>query len=127
MCWDVDLVDAKTNRVIGTATECAADVDLDGTGPKPVATTTFRFPQGTLVQRGKMSAQPVLWQPANNPDVDSNVTFITGAFPAAGVNNILSGTGRFAGAQGRVRLSGAFTADDAGKATLNCIFIIDLY
>ena len=51
-CFDVDLVDAKTKRVIGTASECLAFGDLDDQGAKPVATTTFNFRHGTLVQRG---------------------------------------------------------------------------
>lgn len=126
-CWDVDLVDARTGRVIGTASECLAFADLDGQGPKPVATTTFNFREGTLVQRGKMTLQPVLWDPANNPDVDSDVTLVTGAFPAPGTNNIIYGTGQFSGATGHVRLSGAARDHGNGTATLDCIFIIDLF
>lgn len=126
-CWDANLIDPKTNLIVGTGSECLSFADLDGQGEKPVATTTFNFRNGTLVQRGKISIQPVLWDPADNPDVDPNVTVVTGAFPAPGVNNILSGTGRFAGRQGRARLSGAAYPREDGSATLNCIFIIDLY
>ena len=61
------------------------------------------------------------------PDVDPDATVVTGAFPAPGVNNILWGTGRSAGAGGRVRLSGAAKPHPDGVTfTLNCIFIIDL-
>jgi hypothetical protein len=61
-------------------------------------------------------------------DVDPNVTVMTGAFPAPGVNNLLSGTGRFAAARERARLSGAVRIHPDGMtATLSCIFVIDLY
>lgn len=128
MCWDLQMVDPKTSLVVGSATDCLSFVDLDGTGPKPVGTTFFRFPQGMLVSRGKNTAQPVLWDPSNNPDVDPDVTLVTGAFPAPGSNNILSGTQRFAGARGRVRFSGAVRVHpDGATVTFSCIFIINLY
>jgi hypothetical protein len=126
-CFDTNVVNASTNLIIGTGSECVSFFDLDGQGIKPIATTTFNLREGTLVQRGKLSGQPVLWAPAHNPDVDPSVEAISGSFPAPGTNNILSGTGRFAGRQGRVRLSGAFKDNGDGTSTLNCIFIIDLY
>lgn len=125
-CWDLDMVDATTNRVIGRASDCFSPQNPEGT--KGFGTTYFHFPQGTLVSRGKNTGQPVTWAPGMNPDVDPDVTVITGAFPAPGVNNILSGTGRFAGARGRVRLSGAVRIHPDGvTVTFNCIFTIDLY
>ncbi len=127
ICVDVDLADARTGHVIGTGTECLSEADLDGQGAKPIATTTFNFPGGTLVQRGKLTAQPVLWEPQFNSDVDPKVQLVTGAFPAPGVNNVLSGTGRFKNAMGRVRLSGAAGDNPDGTTTLNCIFVIELY
>jgi hypothetical protein len=127
-CWDMNMVDAKTNTVIGKASDCLSFFDLDGTGVKPVGTTFFRFPQGTLVSRGKNTAQPVLWDPANNADVDPNMTMVTGAFPAPGMNNILSGTQAFARARGHVRFSGAVRIHPDGlTVTFSCIFIINLY
>lgn len=128
ICWDLNMVDARTNTVVGKATDCLSFFDLDGTGVKPVGTTFFRFPQGTLVSRGKNTAQPVLWDPANNADVDPDVTMVTGAFPAPGMNNILSGTRAFARARGRVRFSGAVRIHSDGlTVTFSCIFIINLY
>jgi hypothetical protein len=126
-CWDLNMVDAKTATHIGRAIDCLSFVDLDGTGPKPVGTTFFRFPQGMLVSRGKNTAQPVLWDPSINPDVDPNVTLVTGAFPAPDSNNVLSGTHEFAKARGRVRFSGAVRIHpDNVTVTFSCIFIIDL-
>lgn len=126
ICWDVHLVDAKTDRVIGSARDCFSPLNPELT--KGWGTVYFYFPQGTLVTRGKNTAQPVTWDPSTNPDVDPNVTLITGAFPAPETNNILSGTGRFAGARGRARLSGAVKVHPDGvTVTFNCIYIIDLY
>jgi hypothetical protein len=126
-CWDLDLVDVKSKRLIGSARDCLSFFNLDGTGVKPVGTTYFYFPQGTLVSRGKNTAQPVLWDPANNPDVNPDVTMVTGAFPAPGSNNILSGTRRFEGARGRVLFSGAVRIHpDGNTVTFSCIFLIDL-
>lgn len=124
-CFDVNLTSAKTNKVIGTATECVSDLDGDGPMP-PYATTTFNFPQGTLVARGKMNFGLVSWDPATNSDV-ADINVLSGYFPAPGANNILSGTGRFKNATGRVRLSGAVIDNFDGTATLDCMFIIDLY
>jgi hypothetical protein len=127
ICWDLDMVDAKTDRVIGSAKDCFSPQNPEAT--KGVGTTYFYFPQGMLVSRGKNTGQPVMWDPSTNLDVDPNVTVITGAFPAPGTNNILSGTRRFAGARGRVRLSGAVRPHppDGLTTTFSCIFIIDLY
>jgi hypothetical protein len=127
-CWELDMVDIKTNTSIGKAHDCLSFFNLDGTGVKPVGTTFFRFPQGMLVSRGKNTAQPVLWDPAQNRDVDPNVTMVTGAFPAPGTNNILSGTRAFEGARGRVRFSGAVRIHPDGvTVTFSCIFVINLY
>ena len=113
--------------VVGKASDCLSFFDLDGTGVKPVGTTFFHFPQGMLVSRGKNTAQPVLWDPANNPDVNPDVTMVTGAFPAPGTNNILSGTHAFARARGQVRFSGAVRIHpDNVTVTFSCIFIISL-
>ncbi|MGI9326317.1 MAG: hypothetical protein ACR2PZ_13930 [Pseudomonadales bacterium] len=121
-CFDGALVDAKTNKVIGTAQECLSATPTGMT----YATTTLNFPSGSIVARGKISVLPVQWDPATNPDVDPAVGAVTGYFPAPGTNNILSGTGRFANATGRVRLSGAARDFGDGTANLNCLFIIDL-
>ena len=122
-CFDVNLTDAKTNKVIGTATECVSDLEDDDN--PAYATTTFNFPPGTLVSRGKMNFGLVSWDPGSNPDV-AGINVLSGYFPAPDSNNVLSGTGRFRNATGRVRLSGAVQELGNGEAILNCIFIIDL-
>ena len=121
-CFDGDVTDAKTNKVIGSGTECLSPT---AEGPN-IATTTLHLPSGSITARGKISIWPVQWDPSTNPDVDASVGVVTGYFPAPGSNNIIAGTGRFADATGRMRLSGAALDFGDGTANLNCLFIIDL-
>ena len=108
MCFDVDLVDLSTNKVIGDATDCLSDVNGDGDGLILVGTTTFNFPGGQLVSRGLTTVHP-LGHGLNG------FTHATAApAPLAGTN-ILSGTGPFAGADGTVRLSGLVDLTDFEK------------
>ncbi len=123
LCFTIDLVDLATGDVIGDATDCLADLEGDGEiGIALVGTTTFNFPDGTLVSRGLTTVQPVL--------VGSVAyTHITGAVPEPGENSVLSGTGVFDGATGEVRLSGAVNMselDSDGKITFDCVFVISV-
>ena len=122
LCFTVDLVDLATGNVIGDATDCLADIDGDANGMALTGTTFFNFPGGTLVSRGSTTVQPVL-------DGSVDFTHITGAVPADGENSVLSGTGRFNGATGQVRLSGAVNLaelDSEGEITFDCIFVISV-
>lgn len=119
-CFDVSLVDPATNRVIGTATDCLADIQPFGEGLVLTGTTFFNFPEGTIVSRGRTTVQPV-----GSP---SAATHITGAIPSAGSNDILSGTGAYQNLQGRVRLSGAVNMsrlNSNNEITFDCLFIIE--
>jgi hypothetical protein len=123
LCFKVDLVDLATGNVIGDATDCLADIVPDaGGGMALTGTTTFNFPGGTLVSRGRTTVQPVL-------DGSADFTHITGAVPEDDENSVLSGTGRFKGATGAVRLSGAVNRSELGsdaRITFDCVFVIDL-
>jgi hypothetical protein len=123
LCFDLDLIDLKTGRQIGTATDCLSNIQPVGDGIALVGRTIFNFPGGTLVTRGLTSVQP---KTHGSP----TVTHITGAIPAPGENSILSGMGRFKNAAGSVRLSGAVKmeplADGRLQMTFDCIFVIDL-
>jgi len=121
-CFDGNLTDAKTNKVIGTGTECLS-ATAEGLN---VATTTLHFPSGSITARGKITVWPVQWDPSMNPDIDPSVGLVTGYFPGPGTNNIIASSGRFAGRTGRMRLSGAALDFGDGTANLNCLFIIDL-
>ncbi len=122
LCFDVDLVDLKSGRTIGAATDCLSNITPVGDGMALVGTTYFHFPEGVLVTRGLTSVLPTT---IGSP----NFTHITGAVPDHGENGVLFGTGRFYEASGAARLSGAVNLSELGsdgKITFDCIFIIDL-
>lgn len=115
-CQKIDMYNAVTNKIIGDAVDCFENyVFADNGGFSLYRTTYFHFPQGELVAAGFTTAQPIL---AGSP----GTTHIVGNIPAEGANNIVSGTHRFSGATGRVRLSGAVNLG----VSFNCIFIIDI-
>jgi hypothetical protein len=124
LCFDGDLIDLATGRVIGSATDCLADIEgSPEEGMALVGTTIFNLPGGTITSRGLTTVQPVLTDPAGTP-----VTHTTGAIPNPGANSIIGGTGRFANASGSVRLSGAVNLDALGDGIIafDCVFVIDL-
>ena len=122
-CFDMDLIDAKTDRVIGSGSDC-----LSGMGGDPVngisltATTFFHFPGGTLVSQGLVTVQPTLHGL-------EEFTHVTGAAPSPSENNVIYGDGKFKRAAGSVRLSGIVNLDELftkGKIIFDCVFIIDI-
>jgi hypothetical protein len=123
-CFDVDLIDAKTGKVIGLASDCLSDISSSVTdnGLKLTGTTFFFFPGGTLISRGLTTVQPKLHGSAD-------FTHITGAVPSSSDNGVIYGDGKFKNAEGPVRLSGAVNlsmlASD-GLITFDCVFIIDI-
>ena len=127
ICFDVDLVNAKNQQLIGTGTDCLSDITPTGTGLALTGTTFFHMPRGDLVVRGNTSVQPVL-QPTVTP-AGQTITHTTGA---AGTGNaVINGTGRFAGATGTARLSGmvdlsGFAGNVGDPITFDCLFVVDL-
>lgn len=129
-CFDVDLINAKNQQYIGTATDCLSDItaiDEAGTILALVGTTTFRMPQGELVVRGMTTVQPVHQLTVTSDGQE--MTHITGA--AGSGDAVVNGTGRFAGAAGTARLSGmvnlsAFNGVNT-PIIFNCLFVVDLY
>ena len=126
-CFDMDLIDAKTDRVIGSGSDCLSEVGFSDTdnGVKLTATSFFHFPGGTLVSQGLVTVQPKLH------GLDG-YTHVTGAAPTATENNVIYGDGRFNDAAGSVRLSGlvdmtnfGFNAGD--PIVFDCVFIIDTW
>ncbi len=126
-CFDVDLVDAASGRIIGRATDC---LDLDSIEPDPSGgdgfsisnTQFFHLPGGTIKSLHRTTIQPVL-------EGSPGITHITGAIPDE--MNILAedGTGRFKGVKGTVRLTGAVDLARLGEEniiTFDCVFRIDL-
>jgi len=132
ICFDVDLINAKNQQLIGTATDCLSDVTptetVIGTALELVGTTTFHLPQGDLVVRGNTTVQPVL-HPIMTPS-GQNITHITGA--SGTEDAVINGTGRFAGAAATARLSGmvdlsGFGGNVGEPITFDCLFVVDLY
>ena len=123
LCFDMDLVDAKTGNVIGRGSDCLSDIapSGDGGGLMMTATTFFYFPGGTIVSRGRVTVQPVL---SGSPEF----THITGAVPSAYENNVIYGDGKFKKAYGSVRLSGAVNMSnlDVGVIVFDCVFVLDI-
>lgn len=127
ICFDVDLVDLKKQKVVGTATDCLSNITPMGTGLALVGTTYFNIKGETLVTRGNTTVQPVL-HPTTIPD-GQVITHTTGA--AVTGNSIVAGTGRFANRTGTARLSGMvdmtnFTGMVGDPIYFNCLFIVDL-
>jgi hypothetical protein len=126
-CFDVNLFNAKTGQLVGTATDCFSKRAMEGAGLKLIGTTTFNLPQGTLVARGATTVQPVT-QTTETTSGDM-ITHITGA--SASTNAILDGTKRFKNAEGTVRLSGMvdlskFSENVGDEIFFDCLFVIDL-
>jgi hypothetical protein len=122
LCFDVDLVDAKTGNVIGSAIDCLSNViNVEG-GIKLTGTTFFFFSGGTLISQGLTTVQPVLHG-------STDFTHITGAVPSPSDNSVIYGDGKFKNAAGPVRLSGAVNLSrlgSDGQIKFDCVFIIDV-
>lgn len=127
-CHDHEVIDLKTNKIIGYATDATIDVDQVGDGLVGTGTTFFYLNEGTFVVRGRGSIQPVLYgDPIHN---GSPATHIAGIFPDNGDDNILTseGSGKFEGATGTFSLLGALDLTDAasGISAYYCVYIIDM-
>lgn len=125
-CFDVDLVNGKNRRIIGTATDCLSDITSVGDGIALVGTTYFHMSRGTLITRGKTTVQPVT-QPTETP-AGKLITHATAA--AASGNSVIGGTRRFAGVTGSVRLGGMvnmsnFAGSEGDSIFFDCLFIVD--
>ena len=120
VCFETDLYDATTDRIIGKGTDCIDIIVATSTGISVNRTTIFNFPQGELRANGTTTVVPIFG--ASSPDY----THVVGDVDDTTLN-IISGTKRFAGRTGNVRLSGIVNLGDFPNTILfNCIFIIDL-
>ena len=125
ICFDVDLFNVRNGHLIGTATDCLANINPDGNGLNLVGTSYFNFNGGAqLITRGETTVQPGLSSSL------APFTHVTGAAPSGG-NDVVSGTRRFSNASGSVRLSGlvdmsAFGGNVGDPITFDCLFIVNL-
>ncbi len=125
-CFDVDIVDPATGRVIGHGSDCL-DLGSIGGGDPTIEgfainnTQFFHLDGGFVKSLVRTTIQPVL----DGSSVGN--THITGDVPGG---EILEGTGRFSRLEGGVaRLSGAvdmsqFFSDNI--ITFNCIFVLTI-
>ena len=130
MCFDIDLVDMKNEKIIGTGTDCLSNVDMKENGNvQLIGTTFFHLPKGTLITRGAVTVQPV---PEDFKLVGADghsYSHITGA--ASDEDSIIGGTGKFENSTGRARLSGMvdmseFTMQEGDPLAFNCLFVVDV-
>ncbi len=125
-CFDIDLVDLATGKVIGTASDCLDVNTISGGNPMLgegfaiTNTSFFHLPGGSLKSRNRTTIQPVV-------DGAPGKTHVTGSVPDQG--NILWGSRRFANAQGMVRLQGAVDMSrffSENVISFSCLFVIEL-
>jgi hypothetical protein len=102
-CFEVDLSDVMTDKVIGTAMRCFTDIKTIGDGMTLTDTTFYRLREGTIVSRERTMIQPAI--DGSLPDV----THIAMALAAPFANTVLAdaGSGAFKGVPGSTRLAGA--------------------
>ncbi len=139
-CHEHELLNLRTDRVIGTAIDATADVfptgddALYGTG-----TTTFTITDGalagsTLVVRGTGTIQPTVtgnpvfeWTSRDTAYPASPISHIAGIFPDPDQNMVLEATGLLEGATGTFALFGGLDlVSDPDQGSFNCIYKIDL-
>jgi hypothetical protein len=127
LCFDVDLLNLRTGKVIGTATDCLALIENQGDGLVLVGTTIFNMPGGSFTSRGVTTVEPIAVH-SQFPSASSAATHTTGSIPdEPPQNNVIAGTGRFAGFEASVRLSGAVNMsrlDSHGIIAFDCVFVV---
>jgi hypothetical protein len=125
LCFDVDLVNPATGRIIGPATDClelGSIVPIGDDGGFGINNLTFfGLPGGTVASLSRTTIQPV-------EDASHGPTHITGEVSSG--DNILThlSTGRFEYATGNTRLSGQVDMSLFGDGiiTFDCIFVVDI-
>jgi hypothetical protein len=138
LCFETELFDTKTDRLIGSGIDCLEDLvtyDSDGTSPgvddfstvELTRTTFFYFRRGTMAATGRTTVAAIFEGSPGPP----SATHIVGDITGPGGDNILTeyGTRRFRNKSGSVRLSGAVdlsALETLGEIGFNCVFVIDL-
>lgn len=120
LCFDIQMVDPTSGRVLGTATDCIMDIQEVGDGLSMSSVTMFHFASGSVISIGEVTVQPTT---IGSP----NITHITGSIPTGDTNSIVAGTGAFRHASGPVRVSGAVDLSRFGDGiiTFDCLFVLN--
>ncbi len=117
------LIDPATKLQLGSGIDCLANIQKDGNGGLTLtAVSFFVLPSGTLVSAGQTSLPAFINSFGDASGSDNARTHVTGAIPSG--NNVIAGTGQFAGMTGKVRLSGTMRIGDT--LFFDCIFVLDL-
>lgn len=120
-CFDVDLVNLKTGKIVGTGTDAIADVEPVGDAMTLTNTTFFRLSGGTIVSRTLVNILPLLVQ------TDPSVTVSTLGFPVPGEKNIIATTGKYKNLTGTSTLTGAANNQlPNGQLGFSCNFVLKL-
>jgi hypothetical protein len=100
-CFDVQLINVGTDKPIGTATRCFADINNVGPGMALTDTIFFRLPEGAIVSRNRTTIQSTI-------EGSPTATHFAVAFPDPYATTILpdAGSGIFRGVSGSARLAG---------------------
>lgn len=133
-CYEMDLVNPKNDKVIGTGNDCFTELVPNDDGSVVLTNTTFfNTRSGTLISEGLVSVVPIPRLPEDGGTSladggSSAMTHITGSIPSADSgDSIIGGTHRFENATGTVRLSGAVEMSEfPNEIMFNCLFVIDL-
>lgn len=125
-CFDVDLIDLKSGKKLGQATDCLdnsrQEYALSESGIAMIGTTYFNLPGGTLAIQGRTTVQPRNWP-------TREFTHITGGNSAG--NAVLYGSGKYRKASGTARLSGMvdlskFKGQAGDPISFDCIFVVNV-
>ncbi len=120
LCFQLPLVDATRDEVVGTAFDCLSDIapGPDGNGIILTDTVILDFDGGRIVARDRVTIQPVI-------DGSPAFTHITGAIPLASTINSLFTSGQFKDEVARVRVSGGVNLSRFGESppviTFDCL------
>ena len=120
LCFETELFDTNTDRLIGDGLDCLIILDAGAAGMSVDRTTVFNFPEGRMVARGLTTVVPIFG------DASPEYTHVVGDVNPNTLN-VISGTKRFEDRTGNVRLSGIVNLSDFPNfIEFNCIFVIDL-
>ncbi|MEE2729783.1 MAG: hypothetical protein VYA55_03125 [Pseudomonadota bacterium] len=127
-CFDMELRDVRTGRVIGHGADCVANLTPVGSGLQIDATYYLELNNGSLVIRGKNSAQPVLRETVTTVD---GYPYTHSVAASGDWDAMLEGTGIYADRGGRLRVSGLMNISNVlgtpeDSAFLDLILLIKL-
>ncbi len=128
LCFDLELVDMKTNEVVGKATDCISNMQEVDKGFSLLGTSYFMVEKGIFkgkfTTRGQTTVQP------QTGDSDL-ITHFTGSYPSEmDMNGIIETSDSFLDLKGSVRVAGAVNlsnySEEYPEIKFDCIFIINV-